>query len=124
LKLLPVGDDGLLLDIEFLDDGLLEGLSDGGEARVEAWVQEGLVGQEDLSSTEILAGLADEPEPQNAEQLQEPQMNLLFVWIVVLLEAKDMKLMFDEEYDLTIHFKLDFEECREQDLLVEWVCTL
>jgi hypothetical protein len=34
LKLLPVGDDGLLLNIEFLDDGLLEGLPDGGEARV------------------------------------------------------------------------------------------
>lgn len=40
-------------------------------------------------------------------------MNLLFVWIVVLLEAKDMKLMLDEEYDLMIHFKLDFEECWE-----------
>jgi hypothetical protein len=71
-----------------------------------------------------LAGLPNEPEPQNAEQLQKPQMNLLFIWIVVFLEAKDMKLMFDEEYYLTIHFKLDFDECREQDLLVEWVCTL
>jgi hypothetical protein len=71
-----------------------------------------------------LAGLPNEPEPQNAEQLQEPQMNLLFIWIVVFLEAKDMKLMFDEEYYLTIHFKLDFDECREQDLLVEWVRTL
>lgn len=71
-----------------------------------------------------MAGLPNEPEPQNAEQLQKPQMNLLFIWIVVFLEAKDMKLMFDEEYYLTIHFKLDFDECREQDLLVEWVRTL
>lgn len=60
-----------------------------------------------------MAGLPYEPEPQNAEKLQEPQMDLLFVWIVVLFEAKDMKLMLDEEYDLMIHFKLDFEECRE-----------
>lgn len=51
-----------------------------------------------------MAGLAYEPEPQKAEKLQEPQMDLLFVWIVVLLEAKDMKLMFDKEYDLMIHF--------------------
>ena len=60
-----------------------------------------------------MAGLANEPEPQKAEKLQEPQMDLLFVRIVVLLEAKDMKLMLDEEYDLMIHFKLDFEERRE-----------
>lgn len=51
-------------------------------------------------------------------------MNLLLVWIVVLLEPKDMKLMFDEEYDLIIHFKADFEDCWKQDLLVEWVRSL
>jgi hypothetical protein len=40
-------------------------------------------------------------------------MDLLFVWIVVFFEAKDLKLMFNEEYDLVIRLKLDFEEDRE-----------
>jgi len=57
------------LDVEFLDDGLLEGLPDGGKARVQARVQEDFVGEEDLLSTEILARLAYEPEPQNPEKL-------------------------------------------------------
>jgi hypothetical protein len=101
------------LDVEFLDDGLLEGLPDGGKARVQARVQEDFVSEDDLPSTEILARLANEPEPQNPQQLEEPQMDLLFVWIVVLFEPKDLKLMFNEEYNLVIRLKLDFEEGRE-----------